>query len=139
MNKTLTSVLNFHIKSQPSCKHILSQVPEATPSCRQIQSLVSACNNYLELGSFLMRSNQDEALLYGDLYVTLDRLAGVEVDSYGHFFLQASGQQNLALELEGAQTLRFIVNQAKATFKVVFKVIQTRSFLFYKSLDKGPL
>ena len=82
------------------------------------------------MGSYLMRSNNDDSLLVGDLHLTLQGLTGldraadlyivIEIDSYGHYFRKATTKmicrsispvwnESFVLELEGSQNVRVIL------------------------------
>lgn len=124
-----------------SIKFLQSQLtsPKSThltaPSSTELQAWIQTCRKNLNptLGTFLLRSNCDDDLLYGDLYLTLIQIDGVpkagnyhfcyEVDSYGHFFQKASspvlqldctakslGEEHI-FPLDGAHTLRILMYQ----------------------------
>lgn len=98
----------------------------------ELQAWVTACRAFLKtnMGSYLMRTGQDESLLRGDLHVTIGMLRGfaqpadlflvLEVDSYGHYFRKARSKlicrslnpkwdQSFVLDLEGSQNLRILL------------------------------
>lgn len=98
----------------------------------ELQAWVTACRAFLKtnMGSYLMRTVQDESLLRGDLHVTIGHLHGLthpmdlflvlEVDSYGHYFRKARSKlicrstnpkwdQNFVIDLEGSQNLRILL------------------------------
>ncbi|XP_067133285.1 active breakpoint cluster region-related protein [Centruroides vittatus] len=100
-------------------------------STYELQAWITSCRKHLgtNLGSFLLRSDKDEDLLVGDLYLVVHCLHGLsrpsdiylcfEVDSYGHFFNKAKTKicrnspdvcfnQDFVIELEGSQTLRIL-------------------------------
>lgn len=68
----------------------------------ELQAWIETCRKSLNpnVGSFLMRSNKDEELLYGDLYLNVIKLSNfrrngdffiaIETDTYGHFFQKIS-------------------------------------------------
>ena len=98
---------------------------------------MTSCRKFLKtnMGSFLMRSTRDEALLIGDLHLVVGALGGltrpascyvvVEVDSYGHFFRKAktrlvtdsmepTWEDEFIIELEGSENLRLLVYEETA-------------------------
>lgn len=98
----------------------------------ELQAWVTACRAFLKtnMGSYLLRSGQDESLLRGDLHVTIGQLQGLshaadlflvlEVDSYGHYFRKARSKlicrsmspkwdQSFVIDLEGSQNLRVLL------------------------------
>lgn len=100
-------------------------------STYELQAWITSCRKQLgtNVGSFLLRSDKDEDLLVGDLYLVVHCLHGLsrpsdiyicfEVDSYGHFFNKAKTKicrnspdvcfnQDFIIELEGSQTLRIL-------------------------------
>lgn len=122
-----------------SIKFLQSQLPPAakgspsSPSSSELQAWIQTCRKNLNpsLGTFLMRSNCDDDLLYGDLYITLCGVNGIskpghyhfcfEVDSYGHFSQKASSvvlsmneqdnplKEEYIFPLDGAHSLRIIL------------------------------
>ena len=64
----------------------------------ELQAWIETCRKNLNpnVGSFLLRSNKDEDLLYGDLHLNVIKLSNfkrsgefflaIETDTYGHFF-----------------------------------------------------
>lgn len=105
---------------------------DVTPSSSELQAWIQTCRKNLNpnLGSFLLRSNSDEDLFYGDLNLNICRLQGLnrkgnyyfsfEVDSYGHFFQKASSSiikidksdcsidEDFIIPLDGTHTMRFL-------------------------------
>lgn len=98
----------------------------------ELQAWVTACRAFLKtnMGSYLMRTGQDESLLRGDLHVSIGSLQGLshpsdlflvlEVDSYGHYFRKARSKlicrslnpkwdQTFVIDLEGSQNLRVLL------------------------------
>lgn len=88
-----------------------------------------------EMGSYLMRGNNDDSLLVGDLHLTIQGLTGldhaadlylvIEIDSYGHYFRKATTKmicrsisplwnESFVLELEGSQNVRVILYEDAA-------------------------
>lgn len=122
-----------------SIKFLQSQLPPATkgssssPSSTELQAWIQTCRKNLNptLGTFLLRSNCDDDLLYGDLYINLNSISGIskpghyyfcfEVDSYGHFSQKASTlvlnieqtdhelNEEYVFPLDGAHTLRILL------------------------------
>jgi len=121
-----------------SIKFLQSQLPAvrgtlASPSSSELQAWIQTCRKNLNpsLGTFLLRSNCDDDLLYGDLYINLSALIGItktgnyyfcfEVDSYGHFSQKASSavlridnathdlNEEYVFPLDGAHTLRVLL------------------------------
>ena len=98
----------------------------------ELQTSINVCEKFhrTNMGSFLMRSNKDAPLLFGDLHIILENLTGIdeaknifiiiEVDSYGHFFkkirtrtVQQSQEpkwdDEFVIELEGSENVRILV------------------------------
>lgn len=98
----------------------------------ELQAWVTACRAFLKtnMGSYLMRTVQDDSLLRGDLHVTIGLLQGLthpldlflvlEVDSYGHYFRKARSKlicrslspkwdQSFVIDLEGSENLRILL------------------------------
>lgn len=122
-----------------SIKFLQSQLPPTTkgstssPSSTELQAWIQTCRKNLNptLGTFLLRSNCDDDLLYGDLYINLNSIIGIskpghyyfcfEVDSYGHFSQKASSlvlnieqsdhelNEEYVFPLDGAHTLRILL------------------------------
>lgn len=121
-----------------SIKFLQSQLPPTTkssnsPSSSELQAWIQTCRKNLNpsLGTFLLRSNCDDDLLYGDLYINLNGVRGIsksghyyfcfEVDSYGHFSQKASSvvlniaetdhdlNEEYVFPLDGAHTLRILL------------------------------
>lgn len=121
-----------------SIKFLQSQLPASktstsTPSSSELQAWIQTCRKNLNpsLGTFLLRSNCDDDLLYGDLYITTTTIKGMpkpgqyyfcfEVDSYGHFSQKASSavlnientehdlNDEYIFPLDGAHTLRILL------------------------------
>lgn len=102
------------------------------PSMFELQTWITACRTFLKtnMGSYLLRSGQDESLLVGDLHVfiydlvgleyTCDLYISIEVDFYGHFFQKAKTKiigntnnpvwnENFIIDLEGCENLRILI------------------------------
>ncbi|XP_074032954.1 rho GTPase activating protein at 1A [Leptinotarsa decemlineata] len=102
------------------------------PPISELQTWITACRSYLKtnMGSYLLRSGNDERLLVGDLHVFVYDLCGldyscdmyvcIEVDFYGHFFQKAKTKivcntnnpqwnENFIVDLEGCENLRILV------------------------------
>lgn len=120
-----------------SIKFLQSQLPSSkssstSPSSSELQAWIQTCRKNLNpsLGTFLLRSNCDDDLLYGDLYINLNSIKGItkgnyyfcfEVDSYGHFSQKASStilqidtpehtlNEEYVFPLDGAHTLRILL------------------------------
>lgn len=122
-----------------SIKFLQSQLPasksssSSTPSSSELQAWIQTCRKNLNpsLGTFLLRSNCDDDLLYGDLYITTRAIRSLpksghyyfcfEVDSYGHFSQKASSvvlklagldndlNDEYIFPLDGAHTLRILL------------------------------
>lgn len=98
----------------------------------ELQTWITACRAYLKtnMGSYLLRSGQDESLLVGDLHVHIRELKGlefncdlyvcIEVDFYGHFFQKAKTKlicntnnprwnESFIIDLEGCENLRILI------------------------------
>lgn len=110
-----------------------SKTSLASPSSSELQAWIQTCRKNLNpsLGTFLLRSNCDDDLLYGDLYVNLSAINGLskpgryyfcfEVDSYGHFTQKASSavlfmentehplNEEYIFPLDGTHTLRVLL------------------------------
>lgn len=153
-----------------SIKFLQSQLTAAksissTPSSSELQAWIQTCRKNLNpsLGTFLLRSNCDDDLLYGDLYLNLSNMRGIakqgnyyfcfEVDSYGHFSQKASSSvmrieklshdlnEEYVFPLDGAHTLRILLYEnlgSTAKPAVVGKahVELSRSWFLEKSVDK---
>lgn len=98
----------------------------------ELQAWIETCRKALtpaSVGSFLLRSNKDEDLLSGDLYLEIKSLKGlsrpadlffaVEVDTFGHFFAKANTKvskneiepkynQEFVLDLDGSKVVRIL-------------------------------
>uniref|UniRef100_A0A6G1SK11 Active breakpoint cluster region-related protein n=1 Tax=Aceria tosichella TaxID=561515 RepID=A0A6G1SK11_9ACAR len=123
-----------------SIKYLQSQLPPQTsssssPSSSELQAWIQTCRKNLNpsLGTFLLRSNCDDDLLHGDLFINLTSISGLpkpghyyfcfEVDSYGHFSQKASStvlrisetdqdlNEEYVLPLDGAHTLRILLHE----------------------------
>ncbi|CAH1155600.1 unnamed protein product [Phaedon cochleariae] len=104
------------------------------PPISELQTWITACRQFLKtnMGSYLLRSGNDESLLVGDLYVYIYDMSGlefscdifvsIEVDFYGHFFQKAKTKlvcntnhpqwnENFVIDLEGCENLRILVYQ----------------------------
>jgi len=122
-----------------SIKYLQSQLPTSksstsSPSSSELQAWIQTCRKNLNpsLGTFLLRSNCDDDLLYGDLYINMNTIKGIpkpghyyfcfEVDSYGHFSQKASSvvlridetdihelNDEYIFPLDGAHTLRILL------------------------------
>jgi hypothetical protein len=120
-----------------SIKYLQSQLPSSTstssPSSSELQAWIQTCRKNLNpsLGTFLLRSNCDDDLLHGDLFINMTSISGLpkpgqyyfcfEVDSYGHFSQKASSavlrfseididlNEEYVLPLDGAHTLRILL------------------------------
>ncbi|XP_060535891.1 active breakpoint cluster region-related protein isoform X2 [Cylas formicarius] len=111
--------------------------PAASFSMFELQTWITACRQYLKtnMGSYLLRSGNDESLLVGDLHVHVYDLAGlecasdlyvcIEVDFYGHFFQKAKTRtarntqtphwnENFVIDLEGCENVRVLVYREEA-------------------------
>lgn len=110
-----------------------SKTSSTSPSSSELQAWIQTCRKNLNpsLGTFLLRSNCDDDLLYGDLYVNLSAINGLtksgryyfcfEVDSYGHFSQKASSavlfienaehilNEEYIFPLDGTHTLRVLL------------------------------
>lgn len=98
----------------------------------ELQTWITACRQFLKtnMGSYLLRSGNDESLLVGDLHLHVYDLTGlefacdlyvcVEVDFYGHFFQKAKTKtskhsqnphwnESFVIDLEGCENLRVLV------------------------------
>ncbi|KAG5885216.1 hypothetical protein JTB14_012238 [Gonioctena quinquepunctata] len=105
---------------------------QKAPPIAELQAWITACRQYLKtnMGSYLLRSGNDESLLVGDLHVFIYDLCGlehscdmyvcIEVDFYGHFFQKAKTKilcstanpqwnENFVIDLEGCENLRVLV------------------------------
>ncbi|KAK6629842.1 hypothetical protein RUM43_003662 [Polyplax serrata] len=114
----------------------------------ELQAWVTACRAFLKtnMGSYLMRTVQDESLLRGDLHVTIGHLQGLphpmdlflvlEVDSYGHYFRKARSKlicrsqtprwdQSFVIDLEGSQNLRVLLYE-EAQERMILRGKSTR-------------
>ncbi|XP_030760725.1 active breakpoint cluster region-related protein-like [Sitophilus oryzae] len=101
----------------------------------ELQTWITACRQFLKtnMGSYLLRSGNDESLLVGDLHVHISDLVGLEyscdlyvcleVDFYGHFFQKAKTKvsknsqtphwnENFVVDLEGCENLRILIYRA---------------------------
>lgn len=99
-----------------------------------LQKWIESCRKSINVncGSFLLRSNKDETLRYGDLQMRLvdlgnfhyhaDLFIVIETDSFGHYFKRAVARylmrdfiqkqnrcQEFLIELEGSQIVRFLL------------------------------
>lgn len=153
-----------------SIKYLQSQLPagkssSSSPSSSELQAWIQTCRKNLNpsLGTFLLRSNCDDDILYGDLFVSLNAINGLpkaghyyfcfEVDSYGHFSQKASSvvlsvdntdldlNEEYVLPLDGAHTLRILLYEDLGqNFKpsVIGKahIELSRSWFFDKPVDK---
>lgn len=153
-----------------SIKYLQSQLPvtkgnPASPSSNELQAWIQTCRKNLNpsLGTFLLRSNCEDDLLYGDLYIKLVCIRGItkpgnyyfcfEVDSYGHFSQKASSavlkigsqEHNLSEEyvypLDGAHTLRVLLYEdpgfgAKPTVVGKAHIELSRGWFLDKPVDK---
>ena len=152
-----------------SMKFLQSQLPQtksssSSPSSGELQAWIQTCMKNLNpsLGTFLLRSNCDDDLLYGDLYINLSFIRGIskagrykfcfEVDSYGHFSQKASSvvldidqsdqelKEEYVLPLDGAHTLRILLYEDIGTAKpsVVGKahLELSRSWLLDRPVEK---
>ncbi|XP_018577820.1 active breakpoint cluster region-related protein [Anoplophora glabripennis] len=109
----------------------------------ELQTWITACRQFLKtnMGSYLLRSGNDESLLVGDLHVHIFDLCGlefpcdlfvcIEVDFYGHFFQKAKTKiicnssnpqwnENFVIDLEGCENLRVLVYRDNATSATLF-------------------
>lgn len=110
-----------------------SKAVTTSPSSSELQAWIQTCRKNLNpsLGTFLLRSNSDDDLLYGDLNLILTSIEGInklgnyyfcfEIDSYGHFSQKASSpvirldstrkelNEEYMFPLDGAYTLRILV------------------------------
>ncbi|KAG9510910.1 Active breakpoint cluster region-related protein, partial [Fragariocoptes setiger] len=136
-----------------------------TTSPNELQAWIQTCRKSLNpnLGSFLLRSNSDEDLLYGDLNLTLCRLQGMttpgdvyfcfEVDNYGHFFQKASStvvrveapdcslDESFIIPLDGTHSLRILFYEyqgSKTRTRILGKSILelSRSWLSETPINK---
>lgn len=153
-----------------SIKYLQSQLPvskgaSTTPSSSELQAWIQTCRKNLNpsLGTFLLRSNCEDDLLYGDLYINLICINGItkpgnyyfcfEVDSYGHFSQKASSavlkiedhKHNLNEEyvypLDGAHTLRVLLYEdlgenTKPTVVGKAHIELSRGWLLDKPVEK---
>ncbi|RZC39306.1 active breakpoint cluster region-related protein [Asbolus verrucosus] len=106
--------------------------PSSNFSMFELQTWITACRAFLKtnMGSYLLRSGQDESLLVGDLHVHIFELTRLEyscdlyvileVDFYGHFFQKAKTKtisnsnvfqwnEKFIIDLEGCENLRVLV------------------------------
>ena len=113
-------------------------------SMYELQAWITSCRKFLKtnMGSFLMRSPRDEALLCGDLHFHVTSLQGLtrpsdlfvvlEVDSYGHFFRKCKTQiiqntmdpkwdEEFNIDLEGSENLRILVYEQQEPNLVVLR------------------
>ncbi|CAH1185275.1 unnamed protein product [Phyllotreta striolata] len=109
----------------------------------ELQTWITACRQFLKtnMGSYLLRSGNDESLLVGDLHVFIYDLAGleyfcdlyivIEVDFYGHFFQKAKTKiisntnnpqwnENFIIDLEGCENLRVLIYRDGTTNPTLF-------------------
>ncbi|KAK9882673.1 hypothetical protein WA026_022724 [Henosepilachna vigintioctopunctata] len=109
----------------------------------ELQTWITACRTFLKtnMGSYLLRSGQDESLLVGDLHVVIYDLTGleyssdlyicIEVDFYGHFFQKAKTKlicntnapvwnENFIIDLEGCENLRILVYRENSPVDTLF-------------------
>lgn len=153
-----------------SIKYLQSQLPvnkgnSTSPSSNELQAWIQTCRKNLNpsLGTFLLRSNCEDDLLYGDLYINLICIRGItkpgnyyfcfEVDSYGHFSQKASSavlkienqEHNLSEEyvypLDGAHTLRVLLYEdlglsSKPTVVGKAHIELSRSWILDKPVEK---
>lgn len=153
-----------------SIKYLQSQLPatkqtSSLPSSSELQAWIQTCRKNLNpsLGTFLLRSNCDDDLLYGDLFINLNAINGLpkaghyyfcfEVDSYGHFSQKASSvvlsidntdldlNEEYVLPLDGAHTLRILLYEDLGqSYKpsVIGKahIELSRSWFFDKPVEK---
>ncbi|KAJ8972782.1 hypothetical protein NQ317_009235 [Molorchus minor] len=108
-----------------------------------LQAWITACRQFLKtnMGSYLLRSGNDESLLVGDLHVYIydmsdlefscDLYVVIEVDFYGHFFQKAKTKiicnttnpqwnENFVIDLEGCENLRILVYRDTSTSPTLF-------------------
>lgn len=112
---------------------VTSKGTSTFPSSSELQAWIQTCRKNLNpsLGTFLLRSNCDDDMLYGDLHLCLDGIDGIakpghyyfcfEVDSYGHFSQKASSpvhrmeapchviSEEHMFSLDGTHTLRILI------------------------------
>lgn len=154
-----------------SIKYLQSQLPvtkgnSTSPSSNELQAWIQTCRKNLNpsLGTFLLRCNCEDDLLYGDLYINLICIRGItkpgnyyfcfEVDSYGHFSQKASStvlkivsqEHNLSEEyvypLDGAHTLRVLLYEdlglgAKPTVVGKAHIELSKAWFLDKPVDKA--
>ncbi|TRY69534.1 hypothetical protein TCAL_12885 [Tigriopus californicus] len=117
-----------------------------------LQSWITSCRKFLKtnMGSFLMRSPRDEALLVGDLHLNLHHLQGltrpadlyvvIEVDSYGHYFrksksrtiinsMEPTWEEEFVVELDGSENLRILVYEQQTAEGVTNNTLLARAEL----------
>nr|CAH7760412.1 unnamed protein product [Callosobruchus chinensis] len=108
------------------------KLPTSPFNMFELQTWITACRQFLKtnMGSYLLRSGNDESLLVGDLHVYIYDMTGfeyacdlyicIEVDFYGHFFQKAKTKtvcntmhpqwnETFAIDLEGCENLRVLV------------------------------
>ncbi|XP_055845803.1 serine-rich adhesin for platelets isoform X2 [Episyrphus balteatus] len=142
-NKTMTFFLSSDfertqwIESIKSLKDQLYNIPGANAiNALDVHAYILAMQKGMkaEMGSYLLRNNNDESLLVGDLHMTVQGLTGldhpadlyicIEVDSYGHYFRKATTKmvcrstsplwnESFVLELEGSQNVRILLYEAR--------------------------
>jgi hypothetical protein len=139
--------------------------PSSSFSMLELQTWITACRAFLKtnMGSYLLRSGQDESLLVGDLHVHVFELTGLEyncdlyvifeVDFYGHFFQKAKTKtiansnvfnwgEKFIIDLEGCENLRVLVyrtnysNQATDTLVGKDTIKLSRSWLRREPVEK---
>ncbi|KAF7268387.1 rho GTPase activating protein at 1A [Rhynchophorus ferrugineus] len=109
----------------------------------ELQTWITACRQFLKtnMGSYLLRSGNDESLLVGDLHVHIFDITGLdypcdlyvclEVDFYGHFFQKAKTKvsknsmtphwnENFVIDLEGCENLRILVYRENQSHDQLF-------------------
>ncbi|XP_055915254.1 uncharacterized protein LOC129948324 isoform X2 [Eupeodes corollae] len=142
-NKTMTFFLSSDfertqwIESIKSLKDQLCNIPGSNAiNALDVHAYILAMQKGMkaEMGSYLLRNNNDESLLVGDLHMTVQGLTGlehpadlyicIEVDSYGHYFRKATTKmvcrstsplwnESFVLELEGSQNVRILLYEAR--------------------------
>lgn len=139
-----------------------------SPSSAELQAWIQTCRKNLNpsLGTFLLRTNCDDDLLYGDLYFQMKHLEGIvspgnyyfcfEVDSYGHFTQKASSavlrfesanhelNEDYVFSLDGAHTLRILLYEdlgvnSKPSAISKAQIELSRAWFIDKPVDKTIL
>ncbi|KAJ3661253.1 hypothetical protein Zmor_005657 [Zophobas morio] len=139
--------------------------PSSNFSMLELQTWITACRAFLKtnMGSYLLRSGQDERLLVGDLHLHIFELSGLEysceayvvfeVDFYGHFFQKAKTKtvtssnvftwgEKFVIDLEGCENLRVLVyrtnhsNQSNDTLIGKYTQKLSRSWLRREAVEK---